>query len=110
MGFATPLTRACVGERAKQVGVSGGRSGGSMSQYTRIRAGRLVDGRSETPIQDGAVLVDGNRIVAVGPADRVTAPLGEAVRERHYPGGTVMPGLIDVHAHLTFGTAGRSYE
>jgi imidazolonepropionase-like amidohydrolase len=54
--------------------------------------------------------VEDNRIVAVGPADQVAAPPGADVRERHYPGGTVMPGLIDVHAHLTFGTAGRGYE
>lgn len=81
-----------------------------MSQYTRIRAGRLVDGRSGTAIQDGAVLVEGSRIVAAGSADQVTAPPGSSVRERHYPGGTVMPGLIDIHAHLTFGTPGRSYE
>jgi imidazolonepropionase-like amidohydrolase len=81
-----------------------------MSQYTRIRAGRLVDGRGVAPIQDGAVLVEGTSIVSVGPADRVAAPPGSPVRERHYPGGTLMPGLIDVHAHLTFGTGGRSYE
>ena len=81
-----------------------------MSQYIRIRAARLVDGRSTRPINDGAVLVADNRILAVGPADQVTAPPGAAVRERHFPGGTVMPGLIDVHAHLTFGTAGRGYE
>ena len=81
-----------------------------MSQYTRIRAGRLVDGRSGAPIQDGAVLIEGDRIVAAGPAEQVSAPPGSAVRERHYPGGTIMPGLIDIHAHLTFGTPGRSYE
>jgi imidazolonepropionase-like amidohydrolase len=81
-----------------------------MTQYTRIRAARLVDGRASAPIQDGAVLVEGSRIVSVGPANQVSAPPGAIVRERHYPGGTLMPGLIDVHAHLTFGTAGRSYE
>lgn len=81
-----------------------------MTQYTRIRAARLVDGISAAPILDGAVLVQDDQIVAVGPADQVTAPSGATVRERHYPGGTLMPGLIDVHAHLTFGTAGRSYE
>jgi imidazolonepropionase-like amidohydrolase len=81
-----------------------------MSQYTRIRGARLVDGLASAPIQDGVILVEGNRIVAVGPADQVAAPPGADVRERHFPGGTVMPGLIDAHAHLTFGTAGRGYE
>jgi imidazolonepropionase-like amidohydrolase len=81
-----------------------------MSQYTRITAGRLVDGRSAAAIQDGAVLVQGDRIVGVGPAGQVEAPPGESVDELSFPEGTLMPGLIDVHAHLTFGTAGRTYE
>jgi imidazolonepropionase-like amidohydrolase len=76
----------------------------------RIRAGRLVDGRSPAPTEDGAVLVEGSKIVMAGPADRVAAPPGESVRELSFPEGTLMPGLIDVHAHLTFGTPGRSYE
>jgi imidazolonepropionase-like amidohydrolase len=81
-----------------------------MSQYTRITAGRLVDGLSAAAIQDGAVLVEGDRIVGVGPAGHVEAPPGESVDELSFPDGTLMPGLIDVHAHLTFGTAGRTYE
>src|SRR5687768_10565777 len=81
-----------------------------MSQYTRIRAGRLVDGRGATAAQDGAVLIEGNRIVAVGAADQVAAPPGAEVQELSFPEGTLMPGLIDIHAHLTFGTPGRSYE
>jgi imidazolonepropionase-like amidohydrolase len=82
----------------------------AVSQYTRVRAARLVDGLGGPPILDGAVLTDGDQIVAAGPADQVTAPPGASVREVHHPGGTLLPGLIDVHAHLTFGTAGRTYE
>jgi imidazolonepropionase-like amidohydrolase len=81
-----------------------------MSQYTRIMAGRLVDGRGDTAIPDAAILVDGTTIVGVGPADTVPLPPGGAVRELSFPEGTLMPGLIDIHAHLTFGTAGRTYE
>ena len=83
---------------------------GPLSRYTRILAARLVDGRAATAIPDGAVLVDGSKIVAVGSADRVAPPTGEVVRELSFPEGTLLPGLIDVHVHLTFGTPGRSYE
>ena len=81
-----------------------------MSRYTRIRAGRLIDGRSAMPTEDGAILVEGSKIVMAGPAARVAAPPGESPRELSFPEGTLLPGLIDVHAHLTFGTPGRTYE
>lgn len=48
------------------------------------------------PIHDGAVLVDGDRIVAVGPR----TSFGEQ-RERRWP-GVLMPGLVNAHAHLQY--------
>src|SRR6185503_18061408 len=74
----------------------------------RIVADRLIDGLTAEPTLDGAVLIDGSRISAVGPAARVEAP--PDVEELRFPGCTLLPGFIDVHAHLTFGTGGRSYE
>jgi imidazolonepropionase-like amidohydrolase len=44
------------------------------------------------------VLVQGDRIVAVGPADRVEAPANAQVI--NMPGATLMPGLIDAHSHI----------
>ncbi len=63
---------------------------------TLIRAERMIDGNGNLA-EPGAVLVEGERIVAVGaaaaaaPADQ-TIDLGEA---------TILPGLIDLHTHLT---------
>lgn len=82
-----------------------------MPGYLRIAADRLIDGRSERPQDGGAVLVQGTRIVATGPATEVVCPDGsELDTDLSFPGCTLLPGLIDVHAHLTFGTAGRTYE
>jgi imidazolonepropionase-like amidohydrolase len=63
-----------------------------------IQAGRLVDGTGRPAIVDGAVLIDGERIVEVGPAAAVPCP---AQAERlEFPDLTLMPGLVDCHVHL----------
>jgi imidazolonepropionase-like amidohydrolase len=51
------------------------------------------------PVHVGwTVLVQGERIVAVGPASAVHAPLDAEVVE--LPGATLLPGLMDLHSHL----------
>jgi imidazolonepropionase-like amidohydrolase len=88
------------------------RSGGlcGVSHYLRIRASRLIDGLGGPPLSDGAVLIEGRRIVAAGPAAEVAPPPGATVEELSFADGTILPGLIDVHVHLTFGTGARTYE
>lgn len=49
-------------------------------------------------IEDGAVVIENNRITAVGPRSEVTIPEDADVRD--VSGTTIMPGLIDMHAHL----------
>jgi imidazolonepropionase-like amidohydrolase len=56
-----------------------------------VRAGRMLDGQ--------AVLIQGERIVKVGPADQITAPAGAEVVD--LGAATLLPGLIDSHVHLT---------
>ena len=67
--------------------------------FKLITVGRLIDGMGGPPIQDGAVLVQGNRIIAAGPVGEVVAPEGATVETYDYPGKTVMPGMIDCHTH-----------
>jgi imidazolonepropionase-like amidohydrolase len=47
-----------------------------------------------------AVRTEGDRIVAAGPASAVAVPAGARVIE--LPDATLLPGLIDVHVHLTW--------
>ena len=64
---------------------------------TLFRNVRVFDGQSPTLSAPTDVLVRGNQIAAIGP--KLSAP-GVPVIEGQ--GRTLMPGLIDVHVHLTF--------
>ena len=64
---------------------------------------QVVTMNGDQVIQDGTVVVRGNRIEAVGPRGSVTAPRGAEVIDA--TGHTIMPGIVDAHAHAGhFGT------
>lgn len=61
-----------------------------------LKPDRVFDGGS---IHEGwVVLVKGEKIAAVGPADSIEVPKGATVIQ--LPGTTLLPGLIDAHSHL----------
>jgi imidazolonepropionase-like amidohydrolase len=61
--------------------------------------GMLLDGYDNVPpLHHAAVLIEGNRIVAVGPASAVTIPADAEVIDTS--GRVMLPGLIDTHVHL----------
>jgi len=65
---------------------------------TLLRPDRVFDAEVGWTHDDWVVLVEGNRITAVGPAGDVQAPAGASVID--LPGTTLLPGLIEAHAHL----------
>lgn len=55
------------------------------------------------PLRDGAVLVEGDRVAAIGPAAELRRDTSRGrVRERAWP-GVLLPGLVNAHAHLEYG-------
>jgi len=64
-----------------------------------VRAGRLLDVRSGQVLTDQMIVVRGERIERVGPATEIRVP-AEA-RLVNLGRAMVLPGLIDVHGHLT---------
>ncbi len=63
-----------------------------------IVGGMLIDGHENPPVAHSLILIDGNRIVAVGTKDTLQVPPATPVLNAD--GMTVMPGLIDVHVHM----------
>ena len=69
------------------------------SHFTILTADRVIDAKGGAPIEDGAVLLEGATIVAVGRAGEIRAPEGAAAQTTHYAGCTIMPGMVDCHTH-----------
>ena len=61
--------------------------------------GRLIDPLDDQPVEDGALLIEGSRIVYAGTADG--CPQTDAAVYNCPPGGSILPGFIDAHAHLS---------
>jgi imidazolonepropionase-like amidohydrolase len=72
----------------------------SAEPITRLAlvGGMLLDGYGGEPVHHAAILVENNRIVAAGPASEILIPPGTPVIDTR--GETMMPGMIEVHAHL----------
>ncbi len=64
-----------------------------------IKAGRLIDGRSDAPQSGVGILIEGDRIKAVGPIAQVQGQ-ARGARVIDLSQMTVLPGLIDAHTHL----------
>src|ERR1700693_735953 len=68
------------------------------NQTIAIRCGRLIDGKSAGAISNAVILIEGDRITAVGRDLKI--PKGAQVIDLSH--ATVLPGLIDTHTHLTY--------
>lgn len=63
--------------------------------------GRVIDSVADAALDDGVVVVRGRHIEYVGPAQG--APVPPDAEWIEVPGGTILPGFIDCHAHFTGG-------
>ena len=95
------LVPTCVAQYA-EAGQSGPQSTG---RWIAIRAGRMFDGKSDHLVSNQTIVIHGERIVEVGPSERVKTPAGAQVIDLSH--ATVLPGLIDAHTGFADGTGER---
>jgi imidazolonepropionase-like amidohydrolase len=68
------------------------------SGVTILTGARIIDGSGQTPLENGALVFEGDRILEVGPAAVVQRPPGAEIID--VSGKTIIPGLISAHSHL----------
>lgn len=69
--------------------------------------GTLIDGTGSRPMTNSLILIKGEKIEAVGPADKLTIP--KEAEEIDASGKWILPGFIDCHIHLTYPFNERQY-
>ena len=69
-----------------------------MDKPLQVRGGTLIDGTGRAPVENSAIVIQGNRFARVGRADEIAVPPGTQVI--NVSGKTVLPGFIDGHGHL----------
>jgi hypothetical protein len=59
--------------------------------------GTLIDGTGADPINDAMLIIQGQRIVAVGPRSAISIPEGAQIID--VQGATILPGFFNAHVH-----------
>jgi imidazolonepropionase-like amidohydrolase len=82
--------------------------GGARAETIYLTAAHMVDPAAGKAIDSPAVIIKDDRIVSVGTAASLAAPAD--ARKIDLPGQTILPGLIDMHTHITGRPDKAGYE
>src|SRR6266566_1348503 len=83
-------------------------AGAQAPKRTVIRAGRVLNVRTGELRANQAIVIEGDKISQIAPSSEVTAAAGDATID--LPDATLLPGLIDMHTHLTFDLNSLGYQ
>jgi len=74
-----------------------GSQGRAQNQTLVVEGGTLIDGNGRAPVPNAVVVIEGNRIKAIGTKGQVKYPANAKVINAE--GKSILPGLFDTHAH-----------
>jgi hypothetical protein len=77
------------------------------SDLLLLHGGTVIDGTGAAPLDHASVLIQGERILRVGPDSSIGQVPG--AKAMNVSGKTIVPGLIDLHNHSTFDADMRAY-
>lgn len=63
-----------------------------------LKGARIITMEGDQVIENGTILIENNKILEIGEVDKITIPAQAKIID--VAGKTIMPGMIDVHAHL----------
>lgn len=78
------------------------------AKRTILRPGRILDVRTGEIRSHQAIVTEGQRILEIGPTGEVKAAAGDTTVD--LPEATLLPGLIDMHTHLTMDLNALGYS
>jgi imidazolonepropionase-like amidohydrolase len=81
---------------------------GPAAKRTVVHPGRVLNVRTGELRANQAIVIEGDKIVRIAAASEVNAAAGDTVVD--LPDATLLPGLIDMHTHLTFDLASLGYQ
>lgn len=73
-----------------------------------FKGARIITMNNDEVIENGTIIINGNTIMALGSGDAVNIPADAKILD--VSGKTIMPGLVDVHAHLSHFRYGLSAQ
>ena len=89
------------------LGAAGTLSTSASAQAIAFTNVRIVDGNERAPVEHGTIVIEGRKIVAVGPTSSISIPSQASTIDGG--GRTAMPGLADMHVHSP-GQLGSSFR
>jgi len=96
--ISTSLAVIAAPASAHDDGAPSVKAGAPAKTVKALVGGNIVDVDGKATIRDGVILIEGDKIVATGPASAVPIPAGATVIPMN--GRWLVPGLMNMHVHL----------
>ena len=75
-----------------------------------IQSDRLIDGSGSTPLQKGAIVIEGDKISKICTSNELTEADKNQAEVLSVPGGSILPGFIEMHSHIHCSSEADAYE